>query len=222
MNRSGLLALAIAVALGGTAAAGTWADQVSFRHSSQTSIKVVTPEGFKVTVTMPDGGQKTGTVPELFTLPDTDAFVTVAITPTDGSAPWSKKIEVRSKQQTELAISFKADAKAEPAKAAGRSFVGRVANLGAGCGKTWDRSIKTEFLRKDDGASIKTVQIDSSKNVDVELPGAKYDVRVYFWDGAAWKFALTSEGHEIAKDGFTLGFGCPRGSKSPTFVEAGK
>src|SRR5688572_5745756 len=98
-HRIGLLALLFVLAVGGAAIAdASWSDKVNFRRTDRTSLKIVEPEGFKVTVTLPDGKEKAGTVPDLFPLPDQDAFVTVTITPTDGSKPWSKKIEVRSRQ----------------------------------------------------------------------------------------------------------------------------
>jgi hypothetical protein len=217
--RIGLLALMLVLLMGGVAMAGTWSEKVNFRPSNKTSLKITEPEGFKVTAKLADGEEKVGTVPELFALPDGDAFVTVTITPTDGSAPWTKKIEVRSRQQTELTVSFKGDApKAEPAKAPGRSFVGRMLNQAGGCGKAWDRSIKVDFLRGADGANAKTVQIDSKKNVDIEVGAGKYDVRVFIWNGTEWKFVLTSN-HEITKDGWTLGFGCLRGKNTPTVID---
>jgi hypothetical protein len=218
-KRSGLLVLVfVVVAAAGTAIAGTWSDKVNYRFSQQTSIKIIEPEGFKVTVTLADGSVKVGTVPELFTLPDADAFVKVTITPTDGSAPWSKKVEVRAKQQTELAVAFKPDApKGEPAKPSGRGFFGRMINQGGGCGRGWNQSIKVEFLRKPDRIEQAGVQIAPSKNVDVELPGASYTVVVQLWNGKEWKF-VTSSDHELTKDGWRLAFGCQKGSTTPVVL----
>ncbi|HEU0031855.1 MAG TPA: hypothetical protein VFQ53_14575 [Kofleriaceae bacterium] len=207
------------VLISGSAFAGTWSDKINYRYSNQTSLKVTEPDGFKVIVTLGDGGEKVGTVPELFTLPDQDAFVKVTIVPSDGSAPWSKKIEVRARQQAELSVTFKADPapKAEPAKKAARTYVGRFANKAGGCGRAWSRTIRVEFLISDDGSVVKQAQIDSSQNSDLELPGGKYDVRVYIWNDREWKFVLTSN-HDIGKDGWTLGFGCPVGKSTPAIV----
>ena len=66
-------------------AGGNWSDKLNYRYSSATSLKVTDPEGFKVAVVMPDGNEKTGTVPELFTLPDQDAYVKVTVTAPDGA-----------------------------------------------------------------------------------------------------------------------------------------
>jgi hypothetical protein len=211
------LVLALVVGLSGAAIAdGSWSEKVNYRRSDQTSIKITEPEGFKIAVVLADGTERTGTVPELFNLADQDAFVHVTLMPTDGSAPWKKRVEVRARQQTELAVTFKPDAKGEPAKR-GAKYVGRMANHSGGCAKAWDRTIRVEFLQGADRAVVKQVQIDASKNVDVELPGGATDVRVYIWNDKEWKFVVTS-GHEIAKDGWSLGFGCPKGTKTPAVV----
>ncbi|HEU0031856.1 MAG TPA: hypothetical protein VFQ53_14580 [Kofleriaceae bacterium] len=201
--------------VGGIAiAGGSWSDKINYRYSTQTSIKVTEPDGFKVTVTLPDGSEKVGTVPELFTLPDQDAFVKVTLVPTDGSEPWSKKIEVRAKQQAELAVSFKADApKGEPAKNV-RTYVGRFTNLAGGCGKAWNRQIRIEFLAAQDGATVKQAIIDPKRNIDLQIPSGKYDIRVFINNGSEWKFVITNQ-HEISKDGWSLGFGCAPGKSEP-------
>lgn len=215
-HRIGVLAFVFVAVVATNSLAGSWSDRVSYKYNNLTSLKIVEPDGFKVVVAMPDGSEKVGTIPEVFNLPDQDAFVKVTIVPTDGSASWSKKIEVKNKQQAELVVTFKADGpKGEPAKA-GRSYVGRFANQVGGCGKGFARTIKVDFLNAD-GVVTKNAQIDSSKNVDVEVPGGQYDLRVYIWNDTEWKFVITSS-HQIAKDGWHLTFGCERGSTKAVII----
>jgi hypothetical protein len=212
--------LAVLVCLAGTAiAGGTWNDTVNFRQAKATSLKVTEPEGFKVTVTTADG-DKVSTVPDVFALPDQDAFVKVTLTSPQGES-WSKKIEVRAKQQTELAVAFKADATAPAQPAKSRTFVGKFLNGAPGCGKSYNAGIRLDFLRSSDGQSVKQQLIDPGKTVDIEVPGGQYDVRVYIAQGQDYKYIHTSQ-WEFSKDGWVLGFGCVKGSKTPAIVAESK
>lgn len=215
-----LLAGVVLVAVAGVAiAGGAWSDKVAYRYSAGgTSLKVVEPDGFKVTVSTPEG-DKTGTVPELFQLPDQDAYVKVTLTSPDGTS-WNKKVEIRAKQQAELAVTYRADSpKAEPAKTA-RTYIGRFKNLGKGCSKAFDKTIKAEFLHPGDGAVAATVQVDSLKLLEVQVPAGRYDIRVFAWNGADWSFVVTAAQDVPAKDGWLLGFGCKTGTSTPTVIIA--
>ncbi len=216
--RTGLVGIATLACVIGTAfAGGSWNDKVSFRYANATSLKVTEPEGFKVSILLPDG-EKTGTIPELFSLPDQDAFVKVTLTSPQGDA-WSKKVEIRSKQQTELAVQFKADAPAAEPKKAGRTYVGKFLNQIGGCGRSYHATqVKIDFLRNSSGEIVKHQLIDAGKTADVEIEGGKYDVRVYLGVDGDWKYVHTST-WDIGKDGWLLGFGCPPGSKQPTIVD---
>jgi len=203
----------------GTAfAGGSWNDNVTFRYANATSLKITDPEGFKVSITTADG-EKAGTIPEVFALPDQDTFVKVTLTSPAGDA-WSKKIEVRAKQQTSLAVQYKADAAVPAADAKKvRTYVGTFLNQVGGC----DRTLKTtqarvDFLRNSSGEVVKQQLIDAGKTAQIEIEGGKYDVRVFLAVGGEWKHMHTST-WEIGKDGWRLGYGCPPGSKQPTIVD---
>ena len=211
-------ALVVAVIVLGTGLAhanGQWTERVDFRRSEQTSLKVVEPEGFKVTVTT-DAGDKSGTAPEVFALANADAFVKVTITATDG-ASWTKKIEVRAGQQTQLAVAYTADT--PKADKAGRTFVGSFAHLGGGCGSKWASTIKVELLRHADGAAAGTFQLAHKQVQQVQVGEGSYDVRVYKQSGADWSWVVTGA-LDVKKDGWEAGFGCKKGSSTPVIDTA--
>jgi hypothetical protein len=204
------LSLIIVAALSSVAVAGgTWADKIEYRHSTGTSLKVTDPEGFKITVSLP-GGDKTDTVPAMFALPDQDSYVKVSVVAPDGTT-WSKKVEVRSKQQAELSLQFKTDAgnTATP----GRSTVGKFLNEGGSCGSTWARSIKADFVAAD-GTTALSKQIDPHTYTNLDLASGKYDVRVFVKTNDVWDYLLTTK-QELTKDGWELAFGCTRHSTKP-------
>ena len=214
-TRSLVVIVGLAVA-GSALAGGSWNETVNFRRANGTSIKITEPEGFKVTVALADG-DKASTIPDVFNLPDQDAFVKVTLTSPQGEQ-WSKKIEVRANNQTELAVKFKADA-AQPAADGKvvRSFVGKFLNATPGCGKNQSAQIRLDFLRSADGQSVKQQLIDPGKTVDIEVPTGQYDVRVYIAQGQDYKYIHTSQ-WEFSKDGWVLGYGCLKGSKTAAIV----
>ena len=200
------LVIAIALAASGVAnAGGQWSDHVSFRRSEHTSLKVTEPDGFNVTVTTSDGDQ-VGAVPQVFTVADEDGFLKVTLTAPDGTA-WSKKIEVRSGQQTELTVDYKAEQRA----GASRTFVGKFAHAGAACGKDYAVTIKAEFLRHSDGVAAGDLQVKSSHVTDVELTSGDYDVRVSKQSQGNWILVATGQ-VSVGHDGWEAAFGC-RGDK---------
>jgi hypothetical protein len=209
-----MIGLALVAATATAIAGGSWSDKLNYRYSNGTSLKVTEPDGFKVTVTMPDGSDKTDTVPALFPMADQDAYVKVTLASPDG-AQWSKKIEIRAKQQAELALAFKADTAQPAGRPAGRTFTGKVFNLGGGCGKAYKATIKLELLRSADGAVAQTLQIDHNTHQNIQLAGGKYDVRVFMWSGSVWDHVLTGSA-DVAKDGWQVGFGCKPGTSKPT------
>jgi hypothetical protein len=210
--RISIVVLIITILSSVAAAGGTWSEKISYSTATSTSLKVLEPDGFKVTV-----GDKAATVPEIFQLANADAYVQVTIQAPDGTK-WSKKVEVRAKHMAQVVVTF-TPAKEPKAAAhrAARNHIGRFVNGGKGCGKTWDRAIKAEFRRPDGDAVKATVELAPGEYKDVEVPAGGYEVRVSFKDGAAWKFALTGK-HDIGKDGWALGFGCKPGAKTPVLV----
>ncbi|MEO8702418.1 MAG: hypothetical protein ABI867_20410 [Kofleriaceae bacterium] len=211
-----LIAVCVLVVSSVAHAGGSWSEKISFRSATSTSLKLVQPDGFAVLVTT-GTGEKSGTVPDVFPLPNYDAFVTVVITAPGGSK-WSKKVEIRAGHQTELAVTFTpAAVEAKPQGKAARSHVGRFVNRGGGCGKAWDRAIRAEFRTADAGDVKTVVDLAPNEYKDVEIAAGGYDVRISFKDGSTWKFALTGK-QTITKDGWALGFGCKAGTKSPSLV----
>lgn len=200
------------------ASAGTFGEpKIGQRYTNgATSLKITEPEGFKITVAT-EAGDKVGTAPEVFALPEKDAFVTVTLLAPDGTK-WSKKVEIVAKKQTELAISFKADAPApaaEPAK--GRSYIGKMLNSGGGCGKAYKGTIRADFLEPTTGTVKASSQIAAGANRDVEVPSGALEIRVFLSKGNEWQFVTTGN-YEFKKDGWQLGFGCKQGSTKPVVV----
>ena len=218
MQRTWMAVVVASVALATSAyAGGSWSDKTDYRRSNGTSLKVTDPDGFKVTVAMPDGNDKADTVPAIFALPDQDTYVKVTVFAPDGTQ-WSKKIEIRANQQASVAVTFKADA-AQPARTGARRFTGKLYNLASGCGRNYKRQIKMEVLRSGDGTVEQTQQLDDNTHINVELSGGKYDVRVFAWTGSQWDHVLTGTAN-VTKDGWQIGFGCKRGTKTPTVDSA--
>ncbi len=208
--------LVLFAAIGTATAAGSFSDRINYRPSRDTSIKIVEPEGFRVTIESPDGMQ-TGTVPELFRLPNQDAFVKVTMTSPDGTS-WSKKVEIRQRNQAELSVTFKPDAAREKEKAKdaprARTFITELQNKGSTCDATspWRATISAQFLRASDGVVIGTLQLDDDKSGQTELPADTYDARVFSWNGTEWKLAVSTRVDIPARDGFVLAFGCTKQS----------
>jgi TonB family protein len=87
-------------------AASSWDYSVT-PHDDPTprpAIRVTGPTGFKVALTTPVG-DLVGAIPQRFELSDGTSDVRVQVTAPDG-AVWSKRIEVKPEQETEVAIDF--------------------------------------------------------------------------------------------------------------------
>lgn len=211
--------LIVVVALSTSALAEpTWTKQLSFRPAQQTSIKVIEPEGFKLAVELSDGSVKTGTVPEVVALPNTDGFVRVTLTSPDGAA-WTNKVEVRARNQSELVVAFKPEVAADEPKGKARKYMARLANDGRGCGarSPYRTQIYIDFLRSSDGTSMAKPSAQDAELISFEIPAGKYDARVYVNNGA-WTYLTSVTLEAPAKDGWVIGYGCANGAKSPTLI----
>jgi len=198
-------------------AGGTFTDKaVTYRRSEGgTSLKVTDPDGFKVAITLADGSVKSDTVPALFALPEADAFLKVTITAPDGSS-WSKKVEIRAKQQAELAVNFKEEAKTQE-KPASRSFVGKVEHAGHTCGDAWKRSLKIDFLQGGSSNVTLSKEIEWNTYVNLEVPAGRYDVRMFVKNNDVWDFVATAPA-DVQKDGWKYSFGCTKRMTKPSLV----
>jgi hypothetical protein len=204
----------VVLALVGTASAGTFGEpKVGHRYTNgATSLKVTEPENFKITITTEEG-ERAGTVPEVFAMPEKDQFVKVTLTAPDGTV-WTKKVEVVAKKQTELAISFKGDAPKAEAAATRRNYIGRMQNSAGGCGLSWRLPIRADFLDPATGTVLVSKQVEHNKNQQLEVPAGTAEIRVFLLQNKEWKFVVTGK-HTFAKDGWQLGFGCKEGTTTP-------
>ncbi|HTM22302.1 MAG TPA: hypothetical protein VL172_17400 [Kofleriaceae bacterium] len=202
MNRSIALSCWFLL-LGARAASAGWTHEVSFSRSEATSIKVVEPDGFKVSIVI--GGEvKSDSVPAVFTLPDQDGYYEVAVTAPDG-ATWSRKIEVRVRQQTSLAVRYVADA-ATPAPPAGHNYIGRLRNTTHRCQAPVE--VRWDFLL--DGKPVVSRVVPPGKQANnVEVVAGSYDVRVFGRGAADQPFKyLQTDRVEVKADGWQVEFGC--------------
>jgi TonB family protein len=85
-------------------AASSWDYEVTYQDAAAAALTVAGPPGFKVTMAMP-AGEMVGTLPQRFELADRDGDAHVTVTAPDGTS-WSRKIQVKAKQETHVAVDF--------------------------------------------------------------------------------------------------------------------
>ncbi len=85
-------------------AASSWYFELSSHDDKSAALKVDGPKGFRVTLTTP-AGELVGTIPQRFELPDRNGDARVTVTAPDG-AIWSKKLQVKAKQETEVSVDY--------------------------------------------------------------------------------------------------------------------
>lgn len=187
-------------AIGGPAAADDhWSENTSVSRSDQSSIRVVEPRGYKVTLTM-DGSTKTDTVPVVFVVPPTDAFYALTFVAPNG-ATWTHKFEAHAYKMTDVRVEHVVDAPtaAPPAAAAPvRLYIGSVRSKIKTCRvKT---QVRVEFVTPA-GVSAAAMELSSGGLDQASLPAGTYDVRVFVLDKSAWTYQSTSK-VQITGDGW--------------------
>jgi hypothetical protein len=193
------VAIACVMSVSTIAHAEEWSLSSEHKHSKSASIRVVEPEGYKVTV-----GEATDTVPAVMAIANTDAYVVVKMTAPSGRT-WEKKVEVRANHQTILRIKHTppGDApKAEPSKV--KKHIGTVQNTTNKCQKRTYH--KFDFMA--DGAVVRSIELEAGKyQPNVELPAGTYDVRRFDVRQGQWVFAETTS-FAVNKDGWVYYYGC--------------
>ena len=187
------------VSMSSVAVADEWSASQEHKYSQGASIRVVEPEGYKVTV-----GDATDTVPAVFNLANKDAYVVVKFASPEGRS-WEKKIEVRANNQTIVRVKHTpptTDDKGEPAKK--KMYIGTVRNSTNKCDKRSNH--KFEFtLDTDVVASFELKAGQYQPNV--KLAPGNYDVRRYSVVQGQWVFTETTP-FSISKDGWVYYYGC--------------
>lgn len=184
--------------------ADDWSNTTEFSNADSSSIRVVEPEGYTVTV-----NGKTDTVPAVFSVDNAANYYVVAFKSPEG-ATWSKKIEVKAYKQTVLRVKHvKSAAPAEDNQAKAMSYVGTVTNTSNNCasGRT---AIKVDFMAGADLA--KSAVLEAGAHTNVELAVGSYKIRLWVSDGQSWNFKQTVD-YTVKKDGWIYSWGCdaPRG-----------
>jgi hypothetical protein len=179
-----------------------WTHTTTFRFSRSTSIRVVEPQGFTVSVK-----ERKDSIPAVFNLPKENAYEWVTITAKDGKV-WRKKIEVRANNETVLTVSYTADDKPAPKAGPGRKYIGSIANTSHRCKRSDNTAYRFDFLL--DGQKLHSVALNPNKFApNVELTGGSYDVRVFKYTRRQYVYKTTLK-RQIDRDGWRVSFGCGR------------
>lgn len=193
------------------AAEDRWSETVTFQRSDASAIRIAEPEGYQVTVTIA-GNVSTDTSPALFKAPAADAFYQVTLVAPSG-AKWTKKIEVRKFQITDLRVKHVVEerpAAAPPAAAPARSYVGNVLNKIATCGKKF--AARVDFIDAG-GQTTAAIQVGAGALNQATVPGGTYDVRAYIWEARLkdWTYQVTTRA-QIDRDNWSATLICGTGS----------
>lgn len=193
------LVAAIAVLAPAVAYADEWTPSQDFQRSQVASLRVVEPEGYKVTV-----NGRADTAPAVFNFDNADNYVLVRFE-APGGASWEKKIEVKAYHQTVLRVRHVKAVAAAPDNKAVRTYVGVAANTSHLCKKPAERvAIKMEIVKE---TVVKSFELQPKSTLNVDLPEGTYDVRVYKPLNGQWAYTQTIP-RQVTKDGWVLEFGC--------------
>lgn len=183
---------------------------ITHSYAGHASLKITEPAGFKVSATV-DGKLQQDTVPHIFAVPDTHAYVPVTITAPDGKA-WTGKIEVKPHETTQIAFKYNAPAAAAAAPAAaapGRKFIGHLLNGADRCAAQARVPLKFEILDAN-GAAAHTIELPAGQDKTTELPAGTYSVRVFWFTNNEWKYQETFKNVSITDDKWGFGIGCAK------------
>ncbi len=186
-----------ALVIPAVAHADEWTFTQEVSASQGTSIRVVEPEGYTVTV-----NGKTETVPHVFAVDNADNYYAVRLTAPDG-ATWEKKIEVKAYKQTAIRARHVKGAAEPPSADKPRTFVGVAANLSHVCKKSSERrQIRLDFVAD---KVVKSIVLESRSREDLELAAGTYSVRLYIPQNGEWAYHRTTE-QVVGKDGWSYAY----------------
>ncbi len=196
-------AIAICIVAPSTARADDWSQTSEFTNAASSSIRVVEPEGYTVTI-----DNRTDTIPAVFNVPNAANYFTMTVKSPDGAA-WSKKIEVKEYRQTVVRVKHVKAApdapKDAPQKPKAMSYVGTVHNQTNNCKADLQMTIRVDFLAGPD--VVKSVELKSGAKTNIELVEGTYSVRRYRLEGDQWAFDNT-DSWTVKKDGWLYEWGC--------------
>ncbi|HEY4176344.1 MAG TPA: hypothetical protein VGM90_05915 [Kofleriaceae bacterium] len=182
-----------------------WEDSQSFERSDASFIRVIGPDGYALGITV-DGQVRNDTVPAKINVAP-DNYYNVTVTAPSG-AKWTKKVEAKRYTTTVVVLKHTPDApqaKTAAAAPAVRQYIGSVRNQLKTCGKAY--TAKLEFVDAAGGAGP-TIQVDSGKMNQAQLPAGTWDARAYIWESDQWTYQTTQKVN-IAADNWKAGLGCP-------------
>lgn len=209
--KTALVMTSVMMLCGVAAADDKWHETVTFSSASATAMKVTEPEGYKVTVAV-DGNVLSDSVPARFALPG-DGYYQVTLIAPDGATVWTKKLEAKRYQTTEVRLVKEADAPAPAAAGSARKYIGTTRNrLASDCGRQYVRTTARFELLDANGATVVNLQATPGESVQSTVPAGTYDVRTYLWNAGKneWLFLYTNNGIEFARDRWSLELACDK------------
>ncbi len=195
-----ILAVAFVTTLAVPASA-EWTKTESYEYSAKTSLKITEAANApNASVTVTIGTEtKQESLPAIFSLPDTDAYVPVKVVAADGDV-WTGKVEVKAHKQTVLQLTHLAKG-APAAAAAGHKYIGRFENATNLCAAA-ERVDK--FVAMRDGKVAYESAIGPNKAVhNIELEAGAYTMRIF--RGGIFVKAIDLS---VTKDGWIFRYGC--------------
>lgn len=189
-----------------SADASEFTHNVSHDYAAKTSLKVVEPAGYKVSIVV-DGRTQEDTVPHIFQMPEHDAYVPVTITSPEGKTT-TVKVEVKAHKQAVL--SFKHTPAAEPAAAkakdSAKKHIGNIKSDTNNCAADARFALRLD-LQDDAGNLIHQAQLNPGEVKQADLPEGNYRVRIFVYANNQWVYRETVS-KELVKDGWLLSYGC--------------
>ena len=204
MSKS-IIGVVFVVAFASVAYAEEWSETHSFARGDASAIKVFEPDGYTASVTV-DGNVQSDQVPTVLRVPNSDNFVVVTIT-APGGAKWSKKIETKKYQVTELRVKHTPAAQAQPSGSK-RKFFGKFTNSKAKpCAVEDNIKTKVEFVTSD-GTSAASFMLPGSMSLTGEVPEGDYSVRTFRVDPDGTTTYRNTRSASIKADGWVATMFC--------------
>ncbi len=188
----------VLVAMVRIAAADALSHTIEFKPSGKAAIKVLGPEGARVT-----GAGADDTLPTVLQVENADAFIPVTIT--FKGETLTTKIEVKRGQTSEVRVAYTAPAAAADKKP-GRTYVAKLNNHMHKCADAPRTALIFELVNRVSGATLGAFEIKAGKVEQLNgVAAGELDVRISEARSKKW---LATKQYTIDKDGVVISYGC--------------